>query len=1009
MVLTNISIKKPVMMLMVIAAFIIFGVIGFLALPIDLMPNVEVPFVTVRTIYPGAGPEEIETSVIKPLEEQMATIPDVKNISSFANEGVGFIILEFNLGVDPDLAAIDVKDKTDAILFELPEDLLKPVISKFDINEQPIINLALTGPVSAEKLRVIADKRVKDELVKIGGVANVDVRGGREREIRVLLDKNRMDALKLNYQTVAGVIASQTVSIPGGHVSGTRKEYTVRVEGEFTGLDEIRNLGIPVNGSVVPLHTFADVVDGYEEMRELARFDRKNSVGLAIYKRPDANTVRVAKEIHVRIKQLGTDLPSGVNISVAQDRSEYIEESVNDMYRNLLIGMGLTALMLFLFLGDWRVTIIAAATIPASVVITFAGMNAFGFSLNIMTLMALAISVGTLVTNAIIVLENIVRHRDTGMPVRKSAEVGANEVAIAVLASVLTNVAVFAPMANMEGITGQFFVSLGLTIVTATLVSLFLSFTFAPLAASRILSTRSAGEKKHLLQPVLDSISNLYSSMLDKALRFRKTMVAAAAVLFALTLFLIGPRVGMEMFPQSDQGIIYINLEMPSGTSLEESNRALETIEKRVSELPDVKSMYASLGGSGINTGVNHASVTLQLKDRAQREASTASNANRVRHFLTDIPGARIVVSEAEFMSTGSEGDISVEVTGDEMEEILALTDSVKVRMKEVPGLVDIQTSWKEAKPEVKFVPKRMLVDEYHTNVATMGTVLRGSLTGNEVALFREENDEYNIRLMYSQEDRENVDAVENISVPTPRGMVPIKVLSEVRREGGAASIQRKNRQRLVTVSVNVSSGAVGTVTEELQELVDQIEVKPGYRIYFGGQQEIWAESLRTLLFTIVLAIVLTFLVLAGSIESLTQPFIIMLTLPLGLIGVLWALFLSGKSISMLSLMSMVMLVGVVVNNAILIIDYAHKQQREGLNRFAAISRACKVKFNVILMMNLAVVLALLPQALDFTSFQAPFAITAIGGITVSMVMTLFVIPSLYVLGEKRKVSSETA
>ncbi len=1002
MVLTNVSIKKPVMMMMVILASIIFGVIGYLALPIDLMPNVEMPFVTVQTIYPGAGPEEIETSVVKPVEEQMATIPNIKNITSFANEGVGFIILEFNLGVDQDLAAIDVKDKIDAILFELPEDLLKPVISKFDINDQPIMNLALTGPIPAEELRVIADKQVKDELVKIGGVANVDVRGGREREIRILLDKSRMDALKLDYQTVAGVIGAQTVSIPGGHVSGKRKEYTVRVEGEFTSLGEIRNLGIPVNGTVVPLHTFADVVDDFEEMRELARFDRKNSVGLSIYKRPDANTVRVAREIHARVKELGLELPSGVNINLAQDRSEFIEESVNDMYRNLLIGMGLTALMLFLFLGDWRVTVIAATTIPASVVITFAGINAFGFSLNIMTLMALAISVGTLVTNAIIVLENIVRHRDTGMPVRQSAEVGANEVAIAVLASVLTNVAVFAPMANMEGITGQFFVSLGLTIVVATLVSLFLSFTFAPLAASRILSSRSASEKKHLLQPVLDSMSNIYSSLLDKALKFRKTMVAGTALLFILTLFFIGPRIGMEMFPQSDQGVIYINLEMPSGTSLEECDRALQTIEKRISDLPDVKSVYASLGGGGINTGVNYADITLQLKDSREREASTASIANRVRRLLTDIPDARIVVSEAEFMSMGAEGDIAVEVTGDEMEEILVLVDSVRVKMKEIPGLVDIQSSWKEAKPEVKFIPRRMLVDEYFTNVATMGMTLRGSLTGNDVALFREENDEYNIRLLYSEKDRDNVDAVENISVPTPRGMVPLKVLSEVRTEGGAASIQRKNRQRLVTVSVNVASGAVGTVTGELQKLVDQIEVKPGYRINFGGQQEIWSESLRTLLFTIVLAIVLTFMVLAGSIESLTQPFIIMITLPLGLIGVFWALFLTGKSISMLSLMSMVMLVGVVVNNAILIIDYAHKQQREGLDRFSAISIACKVKFNVILMMNLAVVLALLPQAIDFSSFQSSFAITAIGGITVSMVMTLFVIPGLYVLGSRR-------
>ncbi len=991
-------------MTMVILALVIFGIIGFMGLPIDLTPNIDLPFVTVQTVYPGAGPEEIETSVLKPLEEQMATIPNIKNITAFASEGIGFIILEFKLGVDPDLAAIDVKDKTDAILFELPSDLLKPVISKFDFNDRPILNLALTGPMTAEQLRVVADKRVKDQLLKIGGVANVTVTGGREREIKVLINKSRMDALKLNLQTISGVIASQTANIPGGHVSGQLKEYTVRVQGEFESLDQIRNVGIPVpGGAVVPLYTIADVVDDFEEMRELARFNNQNSVGLGVFKRPDANTVKVAGEIKKQVEQFGAELPSGVSISIAQDRSDFIKESVNDMYRNLIIGMVLTALMLFVFLGDWRVTIIAAATIPMSIVITFAGMNALGFTLNMMTLMALAISVGTLVTNTIIVLENIVRHRDTGMPVMEASEVGAKEVAIAVLASVLTNVAVFAPMANMAGITGQFFVSLGLTIVIATVVSLFLSFTFAPMAASRILQSRNAAHTKHLLQPALDWMSGVYSSMLDASLKHRIWVVIGVVALFVITLVFIGPRLNSEFFPPTDQGVVNITIEMPSGASLKETNGALSIIENRVSQLPEVKTVYASLGGDGINTGVNYAGLTLQLKDKTERNVSTAYLANQIRKSLADIPDARMVVKEAQFMGGGgSEADISVEVTGDEMGEILSLVDSVKSKMGQIPGLVDVQVSWKEAKPEMKFIPRRILLDEYNTNVATMGMSLRGFITGNEVALYREKGDEFKIRVQYSEQDRENLDAVENITIPTPKGFVPIKVLSEVRREGGAASIQRKNRQRLVTVSANVAAGAVGTVSGQLKALTDQIPVRSGYKIGFGGDQEMMAESFRTLIFTMVLAILLTYMVLAGSIESFTQPLLIMATLPLGLIGVIWALFITGKSISMLSLMSMVMLIGVVVNNAILIIDYAHQRQKAGLSRFDAIAEACKVKFNAILMMNLAVVLALLPQALAFSSLQAPFAITAIGGISVSMIMTLFVIPCMYVLGHKR-------
>ncbi len=1005
MVLTGLSIKRPVMMTMVIMAFVIFGIIGFMSLPIDLMPDIDLPFVTVRIIYPGAGPEEIETAVLQPIEEQMATIADLKDISSFASEGVGFIILEFNLGADPDLAAIDVKDKIDEISFRLPSDMQTPVVGKFDINAQSIVDLAVTGTVSADQLRSITEREIKDQFTRIAGVATVSVTGGRQREIKVLLNKHRADALNINLQTVAGIIAAQTANIPGGQITGDRKEFSVRVQGQYQSLEEIRTLGIPTRGPqgvmTVPLYTFADVVDDFEEHRRLARFNGKSSVGIAIQKRPDANTVRVADEIFEQVEHINRSLPEGIVISVAQDRSDFIRESVNDMYRNMLIGMILTAVMLLLFLGDWRVTIIAAATIPASIIITLAGISFLNFTLNIMTLMALAISIGTLVTNAIIVLENIVRHRDMGQSVKTASETGANEVATAVLASVLTNVAVFAPIATMEGITGQFFIALGLTIVIATIVSLFLSFTLAPLMASRILRDKSGSDKNNLLQPLLDKLSNIYGSLLNVALDHKIMLTLGVIALLFFSIFVVAPQIGTEFFPQADQGVISVSLEMPSGTSLKATDRALSVIEERVSSIPEMQSVYASLGGDGTNTGVNFANLTVQLKNRSLRTRNTAEISRIFRSMLADIPDASIVVRDAQFMGGGSSGDISVEITGDEMEQILAYADSVIQKTTMVEGLVDVQLSWKEARPEIKFIPRRMLLDEYGTNVASLGMALRGSLTGNEVAVFREQGHEYPIRLLYAEEHRADIDAVENISIPTGRGIVPIKVLSDVITEGGAANINRKNRQRLVTVSVNVASGAVGTRAAQLSQLTDQIQLMPGYTIHYGGEQEMMAESFRTLLFAILIAVLLTYMVLAGSIESFTQPFIIMATLPLGLIGVLWALFLTGNSISMLSLMSMVMLIGVVVNNAILIIDYAHKKQKDGASKRDAIFQACKVKFNAILMMNMAVILALLPQALAAESVQAPFAITAIGGIAVSMCMTLFVVPGMYLFSSK--------
>lgn len=1010
MQLTTISIKRPVAMMMTILAIIIFGIVAFISLPIDLMPNIELPYVTVQAMYIGAGPEEIETAVIKPVEEQLSTVSGVKNISAYALEGVAFIILEFNLGIDPDIASIDVKDKIDAILYKLPKDLKKPVISKFDMNNQSIIDVALTGPQSSQVLREIADKQVKERLVKIPGVAQINIVGGREREIQINLRKDRMDGLNLNIHTIAGILSAQTADFPGGHVIANSKEYTVRLKGQFESLDEIRNCGIPVVGDkgvyMAPLSTIADVVDAFKETRELARYNGENSIGISIFKRSDANVVNVAKTVLKISDDLNKSLPSGAQLNIANNNAEFIESSVNDMYVNILIGIGLTAFMLFLFLGDWRVTIISALTIPASIIMTFVGMQLSGFTMNIITLMAIAISIGTLVTNAIIVMENIVRHRDTGMPVKEAAEVGAKEVGTAVLASALTNIAVFVPMANMSGITGQIFKSLGMTIVYATIASLFLSFTFVPLLAGILLKSKNQGgkTKKGGLEAMFDHIGELYAKTLSFVIDMRILVTFLAFASLVGTFMYIGPKLGFEMFPQSDEGLLTVSLEMPSGTSLDATNKALATIEQRLSSIPEVKSVNLSLGGSGITVGVNIGNITVKLKDKEERTRLTKEVVNSVRPLLADIPDAKIVVKEASSMGGGQqEADLDVEVTGDDMAEILKIADSVKSLAQTIPGLVDFQLSWKSAKPEIKFVPNRFILNEYGMQVAMLGLNLRNSINGNEDLIYRENNDEYPIRIQYAEGDKNTIDAIENVSIQTTRGIVPAKALAEIKYEGGASNINRKNRQRLVSVYANVSEGAAGSKAAELKKLTDKMQLQSGYKINYGGQQEMMQDSFKSLFITMILAILLTYIVLAGSIESLTQPILIMITIPMGFVGVLWGLYLSGNSISMISLMSSIMLIGVVVNNAILIIDYAHQRQKDGLSQRDAIIDACKVKFSAIMMMNLAIVLSMIPQAFNIASFQSPFAITAIGGIVVSTVMTLFVIPAMYMFTSPKK------
>lgn len=1009
MLLIRLSVKRPIAMIMLILALAIFGGIAFINIPIDLMPEMESSFISVQTNYTGGGPREIETAVIKPIEEQLITINNVKDVTSYISEGTGYVIVEFSTGIDPDAAAIDVQNKIDAIMYKLPGDLKRPLISKYDINNQPLINLALTGPHSPEKLRLIAEKNIKECLVRISGVTQISVFGGRQREIQVNLRKARLDALNLSVKTVAAIISSQTADILGGHVTGNRKEYAVRVQGQFESIDQIRNIGIPVNGktgeAVVPLHTIADVVDTFKEVRELTRFNLQNSVGLSIYKRSDANTVNVSRAVLEMVDKINSEMTDGTVLSVARDRAEFIRNTVKDMYVYILWGMGLSAVILLLFFGSFTLTIITALAISFSTIITFIGLQIFGFSHSLMTLVGLTISLCTLVTNTIIVLENIIRHRNRGIPVKEAVIMGTDEVVTAVIASVLTNIAVFLPVFIRQGMTGQFFRSLGLTVVFAAIVSLFLSFTLVPLMASLMLKEKKkrSDSTKGWLEQVIHRLENSYVSFLRWSIKYRFLTVLLALALLMVTLIKTVPELGIEFFPYGDEGLISINIEMAPGTSIGETDRVLLNIEKRLGTIPEIHSIYSSLGGHGTNTGVNFADLILQLKDSRERNRTAKEIANAIRPMLSDIPDARILVKEVNSISSATgKADICVEIFGEQMPQILSLADTVKSLIESVSGLVDSRLSWKEARPEIKFIPNRQLLDEYGMNVLGMGHDIRNSLAGNEDIVFREENDEYAIRVQYAPWERNTIDAVENISIETSKGNVPVKVLAEMRQEAGAADVLRKNRQRMMAVMANVSSGTIGTKIAEVKALIGKIDVPSGCSIHYGGQPEMMNEFRHTLFYAMAFAIVLLYMVLAGCIESIFQPFLVIVTIPMGLTGVLLTLFLTGCNISMLTLMSIVVSVGVVVRNATILLDYARKMQKSGVARLDAIVEACRVKSGVILMMNVAIVIALLPMALSGSCTGAPFAITAIGGILVSTVMTLFVIPAMYMFTEGR-------
>ena len=1010
------------MMIMVILAVAMFGVVGFLGLPIDKMPDMEVPYITVQAIYPGAGPDQIEKNVVKPIEEQVSTIGGLKHVRAYCMESAAFLVLEFNADIKPDLAAIDVKDKIDQILHTLPGDLKKPVISKFNPNDKPVVTLSVTGPVSPAELRRFVENQLKDHFAQITGVAKVDVVGGREREIVVSLDAEKMAAHNLTVFQVAALLKAQNVTIPGGFVTGKRKEYSVKVDGEFASLDQIKELQLPVfkqYGTIssnyrVRLKDIATVEDSYKDVREFARFQGKESVHISITKSSDANITTVSDEILKKMGGIIPQLPSGFSIDVVENRSTFIKNTVADTYGNIVAGIVLTAMILLLFLFDWRLAIIAAVTMPVSLIMAVVGLSAMGFTLNMITLMSLTISVGILVTNSIVVIENIVRHQKTGKPIRKAAEDGTNEIFMSVLASTLTNLAVFLPIATTTGIIGSAFKSLGLTIVFATVASIFLSFTLTPLMASRILKTKKAADRGSSRNPVdflLSGIDRLYEKVLDRILANRITQIAiifVVAVLFAGTLKYIAPKLGSEFIPSMDEGGASIELELPSGTPIEVTKQQVLEIESLLKGIPDLVSISSTIGGSGTRTGVQYGQVSLQFTPENSRKESIFDKINTIRPMLAKIPDAKISIVATGGFGAG-DADMVVEVKGFEMEKLITLSEEVKSIISHTSGLTDINSSWKGDKPEITIIPDRERLEHYGlspnlaqaTTIQMLGGLVRYNITGNDEAVYRENGEDYPIRVQLDAQARTSVRDIQTMEVLTPRGPVPLEAIAQVHYTGGISSINRKNKQRMIEITANNTSGNIGKKIAAVQEKIDALHLEPGYSINFAGMQDLQDDSFNQLGLASVLAIALTFMLLVALLESLSMAFVIMLTIPLGLIGVIWFLYFTNNALSMVSLMSVVMLIGIVVNNAILLIDYArHQRLKLAISAREAIVQAAGTKLKAIVMSNLAIIISMIPMALGMGSggsFRAPFAITAIGGVTCSTIFTFFVIPVFYV------------
>lgn len=914
----------------------------------------------------------------------------------------------------------EVKQKIDAINRNLPNDADNPSVDKVDFTAFPIMELILTGNIDGRELYEIADKQLKDRLSQIEGVATVAITGGQQREIQVTLDDRVVYQNMISLPQLTQILSAHNMNMPGGQFQQKDQEYSVRLEGELSSVEQINQLDIPTAFGTKKLRQIANVNDSGEEVRKRSIFfnnenklRKENVVQLSIVKTSNGNPVSVAETVRKEVAMLQRTLPAGTELSIVSDDSDFIKSSVSDTLNNVFLGILFTGIVLLFFLHDLRATIIVAIAMPTSIISTFMLMQWAGFSLNILSLMGLSTSVGILVTNSVVVLENIFRHKEMGHSRRVAADQGTAETAVAVLASTLTNIVVFLPLAMMNTMVGQFLKEFALTVTFATVFSLIISFTLTPMLASILIPEK---QKKNKIGEAAERMFHHWEATYRKILTFilhdkgRAIVVSILAfMLFVGTMAIFAPKLGFELFPSSDEGKIKLDYELPVGYNLEQTADMYRKIEEIVTKHKEVKQILVSLGSQGrIDEGVNLASMTVTLVDLKERDISTDELVSILIEELSSLPNARIKVSPQSSMG-GGDSPVEFYLQGSDLETLSELTAQFLDEAKQVKGLINFDSNLKAGKPEITLVPYRDKLAASGLTIYDLALTLRASVQGMNATAYREGGEEYNIVISLEDDDVDSPEEIKNIPVIGPMGAFRISQLAEVVFTSSATKIVHRDKIKAAQFTGDIATGAVlGNVVNELRALQEQTDLPDGFTFNWGGTSEMMEENNREMAKAFMIAILLTYMLLAAILESFTKPLLILMTMPLALIGVIIILYITHLNLGMIVMMGIIMLLGIVVNAAILIMDYTQQLRDQGKTTREALLEASPTKLKPILMSAVAIIFGMLPMALGIgdagAEMRQPLGIVSIGGIIVSTFMTLYVIPAMYLITTKRNV-----
>jgi CzcA family heavy metal efflux pump len=1026
--LAQISVNRPVTTLMIFVAMVVLGLVSLSMLGLDLMPEIEIPSVSVMTAYEGAGPEEVETLITEPIEDTLSTISGVDEVISVSKEGLSAVTLKFEWGEDVSESINDVREKLDLIRERLPEEAENPVIFKFDLSMMPIAIIAITAEDSYPTLQDIVDDEIVDPLKRVEGVAAVTPRGGLERQIRVDIDRDKLAALNLSVERVNLALAAQNISTPGGNIRTGYKDYLLRTPEEFSSPEEVAEVVVArLNGIAIKLKDVADVKDFFKERTYEVRMNGRKAMAVFVQKQSGENTVAVARAVRERLEQIKKNLPADVEPKVVMDNSEFILASIGNLRNTVLWAVLFVFIVLLFFLRDLRASIIVSTAIPTSLIITFLLMYLADYTINDTSLASLAVAVGLVVDNAIVIVDNIHRHRSKGQKAKEGAIFGANEVGVAVIASTLTTVAIFAPIIFVGGITAIVFGQFAAIVTMALVASLFTALMLVPMLCSKLLIVRDASSSRSILdffynwgEKVLTKIEDWYVRFLNWSLSNRKTVFVSCVLLFVWSIAIVGMGlIGTEFFPEQDQNRLSANYELPIGTRYERTGRVaqqLQTIAEN--DVPERRDSFLRWGVYGSAGGGHFATeeesykgiLFLSLKPKRQRDASPSDLMNRLRKITQDVPGVTIRYSAEDPLETmmfGAGGKLAVELYGHDMDSAREYADAVEKAIARVPGLEDVQISRKEEKPEIKVVVDREKASRLGLDVRTIGKTVETLFAGTTATRYREGGDEYDVEVRLQPDDRDRIEDLRDVFVSMPDGRhVGLANIARIEYGLGPTKIERKDQARYITVSAEVAGRDLGSAVKDVRKELDKIVPPPGFSYKFAGAEKERMEAFRLLVIAVGLGMVLVYMVMASQFESYRDPFIIFLSIPFGIVGVIIALALTGQAMSVVNFLALIMLVGIVVNDGIVLISYINILRQRGLSVYSAIVEGGRSRMRPVICTTATTILAMVPLALsrgEGSEIWMPFAVTVIGGLTVGTVITLVLMPTLYSVFEGLK------